>query len=177
MRFKTRLKTATNLIDLTPLVDVIFLMLIFFIVTSDILPLKSLNIENPPLDLSASPLTTQLLVVIDAQHVIYVGSKKVIADLNSLKEILNDEITLVRRQHPSFQPTIVISADRRVEYGAFLRLFSIVQECCTRVRLVYQQENENLSSHHGQDALLLNFATNAHKFSTQIIRSRCEDRF
>lgn len=76
MKYKTRLKASNNLIDLTPLVDVIFLMLIFFIVTSDILPLKSLHVENPVLDRNSAPLTTQLLVVMDAQRVIYVGSKK-----------------------------------------------------------------------------------------------------
>ena len=63
LRFKTNLKATHSLIDLTPLVDVIFLMLIFFIITSDIPPLKSLNIDNPTLDKDSSPLTTQL-----AQH-------------------------------------------------------------------------------------------------------------
>jgi biopolymer transport protein ExbD len=83
MEFKTKLKTSHQLIDLTPLVDVIFLMLIFFIITSDILPLKSLHVENPKLNRDSSPLTTQLLVVMDAQNVIYVGSKKAIVDLAS----------------------------------------------------------------------------------------------
>ena len=76
MKFKTKLKPSASLIDLTPLVDVIFLMLIFFIVTSDILPLKSLNIQNPSLPVDSAPLTTQLLLVMDAHHVIYLGSKK-----------------------------------------------------------------------------------------------------
>ena len=80
------------LIDLTPLVDVIFLMLIFFIVTSDILPLKSLLIENPKLEKDSAPLTTQLLLVMDAQHVIYLGSKKAIVDLASLKQSLQQEV-------------------------------------------------------------------------------------
>ena len=80
MKFKTNLQSKAALVDLTPLVDVIFLMLIFFIVTSDILPLKSLSIENPVLPKDAQALTTQILVVMDAQNVIYVGSKKVIVD-------------------------------------------------------------------------------------------------
>ena len=74
MKFKATLKPSTSLIDLTPLVDVVFLMLVFFIITADILPLKSLNIENPIIDLSAPPRTTQIIVVMDAQNVIYVGS-------------------------------------------------------------------------------------------------------
>jgi biopolymer transport protein ExbD len=143
MLFKTNLKTSPNLIDLTPLVDVIFLMLIFFIITSDILPLKSLNIETPKLDRDSAPLTTQILVVMDAQNVIYVGSKKSIVDLGSLKGQLQDEIAFLKKQHPSANPTIVLSVDRRVEYGSFLRLFSTAQETGLRVRLVYRPD-ENL---------------------------------
>lgn len=137
MRFKTNLKTEVSLIDLTPLVDVIFLMLIFFIVTSDILPLKSLNIENPTLDRVSAPLTTQLLVIMDSQNVIYVGSKKAIVDLASLKGSLQTQIQQLKQQNAGIEPTVVISVDRRVEYGVFLRLFSLVQECSPRVRLVY----------------------------------------
>lgn len=145
MQFKTSLKTSSNLIDLTPLVDVIFLMLIFFIVTSDILPLKSLHIENPTLNRDSAPLTTQILVVMDAQNVIYVGSKKAIVDLGSLQTFLTEEIALLKRQHPTLDPTIVLSVDRRVEYGSFLKLFSIIQQTGHRLRLVYKPD-QNLNT-------------------------------
>jgi biopolymer transport protein ExbD len=138
MRFKTNLKTSNNLIDLTPLVDVVFLMLIFFIVTSDILPLKSLNIENPVLNQNSAPLTTQILVVMDAQNVLYVGSKKMIVDLSSLKEAVSDEIAQLKKQHANIEPTVVVSVDRRVDYGSFLKVFSLVQESGPRIRLVYK---------------------------------------
>lgn len=140
MKFRTNLKAGTNLIDLTPLVDVIFLMLIFFIVTSDILPLKSLNIENPKLEQDTAPLTTQLLVVIDAQNVIYVGSKKAIAEFDTLKSMLETQINLLKKQHSEIEPTVVLSVDRRVEYGEFLRIFSILQQCCPKIRLVYKSD-------------------------------------
>ncbi len=142
MRFKTNLKHSTHLIDLTPLVDVIFLMLIFFIVTSDILPLKSLNIENPTLNRNSTPLTTQLIVVMDAQNVIYVGSKKSIADLVTLEEMLGDEVEQLRHQHPGINPTVVVSVDQRVEYGPFLKLFSTVQSLGVPIRLVYKPAEE-----------------------------------
>lgn len=140
MKFKSRLKPSLALIDLTPLVDVIFLMLIFFIVTSDILPFKSLLIENPKLERDSAPQTTQLLLVMDADHVIYLGSKKAIVDLNSLKQSLQQEITIFKKQNGGQEPTIVLSIDRRVNYGLFLKLFSIAQECCSRLRLVYQTQ-------------------------------------
>lgn len=140
MKFKTNLKVTHTFIDMTPLVDVIFLMLIFFIVTSDILPLKSLNIENPSLDKNSAAMTTQILVVMDAQNVIYVGSKKAIVDLGSVNEQLKSEIDLFQKQYGKLQPTIVLSIDKRVDYGAFLRLFSIVQETTPKIRLVYKPE-------------------------------------
>lgn len=146
MLFKTNLKATSNLVDLTPLVDVIFLMLIFFIVTSDILPLKSLNIENPIVETNSAPLTTQLLVVMDAQNVIYVGSKKAIVDFSSLKKSIQDHIAQLKKQNPQMTPTVVVSVDRRVEYGAFLKLFSIVQECSSRVRLVYLPAEKNVET-------------------------------
>lgn len=145
MQFKTNLKASPNLIDLTPLVDVIFLMLIFFIITSDILPLKSLNIEHPKIDRDSAPLTTQILVVMDAENVIYLGSKKAIVDLASLKDLLQEEIAALKKQHSSANPTIVLSVDRRVDYGSFLRLFAAAQETGVKLRLVYRPE-ENVKT-------------------------------
>jgi biopolymer transport protein ExbD len=142
VKFKTSLKTSNALIDLTPLVDVIFLMLIFFIITSDILPLKSLNIENPTLNKDSAPLTTQLIVVMDAQNVIYLGSKKMIVDLVSLKQHLIEELGSLKKQNQGIDPTVVLSVDKHVDYGSFLRLFSICQETCPKLRLVYQPSEE-----------------------------------
>lgn len=148
MKFKTSLKISNSLIDMTPLVDVVFLMLIFFIVTSDILPLKSLNIENPTLNKNSAPLTTQILVVMDAQNVIYVGSKKAIIDLGSVKQQLQEEIELLQKQHSGVSPTVVLSIDKKVDYESFLRLFSVIQENSPNIRLVYKpdemQESELL---------------------------------
>lgn len=142
MRFKTKLKASYNLIDLTPLVDVIFLLLIFFIITSDILPLKSLNIESPTLNRDSTPLTTQLVVVVDAQNVIYVGSKKSIVDIHSLKSHLKEELEIVKKQSGQKEPNVVISIDKHVEYGDFLKVFSVAQDCCSKIRLVYKPAEE-----------------------------------
>lgn len=140
MRFKARLKSSFSLIDLTPLVDVIFLLLIFFVFTSDILPLKSLKIETPQLAQDAPPLTTQLLIVMDAQNVLYVGSKKAISDLVSLKEMVQQELEKGAKTHPGHKPSLVLSVDRRVDYGTFLKLFSLLQEFNLPIRLSFTPE-------------------------------------
>lgn len=144
MKFKTSLKPTSALIDLTPLVDVVFLMLVFFIITADILPLKSLNIENPTLELPSPPRTTQILVVVDAQNVIYVGSKKEIVDLETFQESLQKEIEKTAQNHPGADTTVVLSLDRHVEYGDFLRLFSLAQGSGAKLRLVYHDTSSEL---------------------------------
>lgn len=140
LKVKTSLKHTNFLIDLTPLVDVTFLMLIFFIVTSDILPLKSLQIENPPLKENTEALTTQILVVMDAQQVIYLGSKKDIIDLTNLQFHLQKEVQTIQKNRKDANPTVVLSVDRRVDYGTFLKLFSITKNCGQPIRLVYHSE-------------------------------------
>ena len=146
MKFKTTLKKSRSFIDLTPLVDVIFLMLVFFIVTSDILPLKSLNVENPELDRTSTPMTIQIIVVMDAQNVIYLGPRKDITSLVGLKASLINEVAVTKKQNPGVEPTIVLSVDKSVEYGPFLRMFSAAQECGTKVRLVYRSSDKALET-------------------------------
>lgn len=137
MRFKGSLKPTNAFVDLTPLVDVVLLMLIFFLITSDILPLKSLNISLPEVDVPAPPRTTQVLVVMDAQNVIYVGSRKEIVDLGSFKNVLLHEI---EKLPPEADKTVVLSVDKNVDYGDFLRLFSAAQEANVKLRLCYASQ-------------------------------------
>jgi biopolymer transport protein ExbD len=139
MRFKSTLRPASYLIDLTPLVDVVLLMLIFFMITSDVLPFKSIPINPPALELQSSELTTQLLVIMDAQNVIYLGSKKEIVDLESFGDSLQLEIQNILKIHPMANISIVLSIDRGVEYGDFLRLFAKAQQAGLQMRLMYNE--------------------------------------
>jgi biopolymer transport protein ExbD len=140
MRFSTKLKPCYNLIDLTPLVDVIFLMLIFFMVTSDTLPLKSLLIQQPKLPAQDISKLAQLIVIMDKDQVIYIGSKKEIVDLSSLGESLKKHIIFWQEVHQGATPTVMLSIDRRIEYDIFLRLFHEVAKTSPKIRLAYKAE-------------------------------------
>lgn len=142
MKFKTKLKTSFSLIDLTPLVDVVFLLLIFFMITSDIFPLKSLNVENPQLSKASSPLTSKLLVIMDAQNVIYLGRHKEIIDFTNFKDEIEKEAQRIQIENPNTKINLVLSVDKQVEYGPFLNLFALSQECQLPIRLVYQDPQD-----------------------------------
>ncbi len=142
MRFSTRLKPTQSLIDMTPLVDVIFLLLIFFIVTSDVLPLKSLYLEQPSLTGDSLPLTTRLMVVVDSEEVIYVGSKKSIVDLESLQDYLRKEIGRYKESHGNAVPAISLNIDRRISYETFMRILDKVHHSGAPIRLAYKNEGD-----------------------------------
>lgn len=139
IKLSSSLKHSQALIDLTPLVDVILLMLVFFIITSDVLPFKSLNVSLPDLEQQSPILTSTIGVVMDAQSVIYVGSRKEIVDLSSFYTSLKKEVEKVRQTHQIEQPTVVLSVDKSVEYGDFLRLFCEAQKTEVPLRLVYNE--------------------------------------
>lgn len=138
MRFTTRLKPCLNLIDLTPLVNVIFLLLIFFIITSDTLPLKSLMIQHPQVSSTDEAKLSQLVVIMDKDQVIYVGSKKEIVDLMSLKDVLQKHMDNWKVSHQGVTPIVTLSIDKRLDYETFLRLFSEVVKIAPKVRLAFR---------------------------------------
>lgn len=139
MRFATRLKPSSHLIDLTPLVDVIFLLLIFFIITSHILPLKSLHIEKPQIGLASEALTSQLPIFVDSEEVIYAGSKKTILELDRLDQFLVKEIDKYKLNHSGKIPTIVLNVDKTVPYDTFLKVLAKSQTVNVPIRLAYSE--------------------------------------
>jgi biopolymer transport protein ExbD len=138
MRFSTRLKPCFTLIDLTPLVNVVFLMLIFFIITSDTLPLKSLMIQHPQISSTEEAKLSQLVVIMDKDQVIYLGSRKEIVDLQSLKETLYKHMEAWKEAHHGVTPIVALSVDRRLDYETFLRVFSEVVKIAPKVRLAFR---------------------------------------
>lgn len=138
MRFATRLKPSFTLIDLTPLVNVIFLMLMFFIVTSDTLPLKSLMIQHPQISSTEQAKLSQLVVIMDKDQVIYVGSRKEIVDLLSLKDVLQNHITAWKESHHGVTPVVSLCVDRRLDYETFLRVFTEIVKIAPKVRLAFR---------------------------------------
>lgn len=135
--FKTRLKTSFRLIDLAPLVDVVFLMLVFFVVTSEVLPLKSLRVIPPAINDNAEALTSQIVIVIDRENVIFVGPAKEIVDLQDLKLWLVKAIDQLKKKGGE-RPSLVLVVDKEAPYGTFFPVFHALQAFSLPVRLVYR---------------------------------------
>lgn len=97
-------------IDMAPMIDMVFLLLIFFMVASVVTELDKVKVELPKADHAKVPDDTKgrLMLSVDKDNKIYVGTVPVTID--ELKKLVSDELD----RNPELR--ILIRADDRVEY-------------------------------------------------------------
>lgn len=63
-------------VDMTPMLDIVFIMLIFFIVTATFLDERGLNLTEPPQsDITPTPPTPAISIYVDAKNAVSVDSQ------------------------------------------------------------------------------------------------------
>ena len=120
MRFRASREVKKTKIEIIPMIDTMFFLLVFFILASlNIIDLRGINIELPPSAMVKSPIRDprdiKLEVEIDAIGNKYVNNgKKVPADESISKELLAAVVKQFGRQ-PSAQDlsvmTVIIAPD------------------------------------------------------------------
>ncbi|MBL7000794.1 MAG: biopolymer transporter ExbD [Gammaproteobacteria bacterium] len=76
MRFRTRVAEDDSGVNLTPLIDVVFLLLIFFMVSTTFDSTSELKIELPEASANKPAAPSRLTIIIDAQGLYYLNGKK-----------------------------------------------------------------------------------------------------
>lgn len=91
MQFEGRRRTS-NIPNLTPLIDIVFLLLVFFMLTSHFVRENTIDIDLPVAD-SGKALTEdkQLEVVIDARGIIRIGNQNIAPE--ALEATLRQELS------------------------------------------------------------------------------------
>lgn len=110
MNFKKKKSLEINL-EITPLVDVIFLLLIFFVLSTQFIDLKSMSIDLPSIDKKTMSNLPENRVKIEISKEGDVLINNIILDTFSLKS-LNKEL---RSISPEIK-TAIISADSETKY-------------------------------------------------------------
>lgn len=97
-------------VDMGPMIDLVFLLLIFFMVASVVTDLKKVDVEIPLSSYAKVPEDTKgrMMLSIDAENQVYYNTQPV--TLEELKPLIEAELEL----NPELR--ILIRADRRVEY-------------------------------------------------------------
>jgi biopolymer transport protein ExbD len=102
-------------IDLTPMLDVVFIMLIFFIVTASFIKTPGQDV-NKPIGATQDPISASVLVAVTENGDIYIDKRKVAE--NEVK------ITIARLHAENPNGALVIQADAKTT----LKQFSFVAD-------------------------------------------------
>ena len=112
-------KKRSLVINLTSLIDVLFLMLIFFMVTTTFLSQPAINLELPTATHAQPVRQTPVVVHIDELGRVYLNDEPM--ELPLLEEALS------RRMAEMSDKSVVLKADSRVSHGSVVRVLDIIK--------------------------------------------------
>lgn len=107
-------------VNLTPMLDVVFILLIFFIVTAQFIKEPGVEIERKRVDNSEEVSPLAILVAINENSEIYVDKK--VVDPNAIKVVLQD----LRRDNPKGK--VVVQADNDAEAETLVTVMEAIAE-------------------------------------------------
>ena len=133
---KTDSSNRSGVPDLTPLIDVVFQLLIFFLLTSKYVeqapnPSSSIPVNLPESSLTASSnLPQEMIISIDEEEKIFVGDEEMTLDQ------LTQHLSQIVQKKPN--TLVLIRGDQKVSYGQIGRIMSIVQASGLKMSVILQ---------------------------------------
>ena len=101
--FSNRVSVEEDDINITPMLDVVFIMLIFFIVTASCVKESGIEVNRPKAETSVQQSKASILVAINQQGEIWINKRRV--DISSVRA----NIEILHAENP--QGSVVIQAD------------------------------------------------------------------
>ena len=119
MRRRKHRDTDDSNIDLTPMLDVVFIMLIFFIVTATFVKESGVEFARPVAATAEERDTSTLFIGIDAQQRIWIDRRQV--ELAAVRPLVEQ----AAKEHP--QGGAVIQADASVDTGLLVKVLDRIR--------------------------------------------------
>ena len=116
---RLRRRSEDSGIDITPMLDVVFIMLIFFIVTTSFVKESGIDVNRPSAKTAKKQQRASILVAINQVGEIWIQRRKV--DLQSVRA------NIERLHAESPEGTVVIQADKRSETGLLVDVMDQVK--------------------------------------------------
>ena len=105
-------------LDISPLLDVVFLLLIFFLVTTTFMPDASMELELPESTTATQSEVTPTMVTVGED-----GGVEIDGDSVSIQELERTVAALL----PEEREKITVRADARVDYGVIVRIIDALR--------------------------------------------------
>ncbi len=126
MKFKRRVAIFSGQLELTPLVDVVFLLLIFFLLSSSLIPSAGIKVDLPESVASTSVQSSDVVLTITDKNEVYFRDK-LISPLEGFEQ-LRAELAKVKLAHGDETPRLIVQADKKIPYGRVIEIISIAWE-------------------------------------------------
>ena len=121
-KFRTRLKIFKGLPDMTPFINVVFLLLLFFMLSSSFVQISGIKINVPQTAEGENETGAEKMIVsIDKGNRFYFNDEPLESDWRKLK----DRLQLFTSK--SKAKTVVIVADKDTSYGEIVKLMSLAR--------------------------------------------------
>ena len=101
-------------IQLTPMLDVVFIMLIFFIVTATFVKESGINVTRPVAETAERKVRASILIAISKSNEIWISKKRI--DIRSVRSAVEQLLA----ENP--KGSVVIQADRKSRNGLFVKV-------------------------------------------------------
>lgn len=124
MRFRRASGRPEPRIEITPLIDVVFQLLIFFLVTTSFVDPNTLEVELPAADTAAQrrePNVILVLTILEGGEVVY---RRRTLDDEAIVALFRD----AAGKHPAGsdrEPIVLLRADRNVPHGDVVRVMDL----------------------------------------------------
>ncbi|OUS06436.1 biopolymer transporter ExbD [Gammaproteobacteria bacterium 42_54_T18] len=107
-------------IDITPMIDVVFIMLIFFIVTASFVKESGIDVNRPEASTAVTKERANILIAISANDEIWIDKRRI--DARSIRAV----IERMHAQNP--QGSVVIQADKRSTNDKLVKVMDAARE-------------------------------------------------
>ncbi|KPK97379.1 MAG: hypothetical protein AMJ95_09275 [Omnitrophica WOR_2 bacterium SM23_72] len=120
MRFKGRMELEHGLkqIDIAPLIDIIFQLLIFFMLTSSFIMQPGIRINLPKAVTSEVVRFENVEIMVTGENILYLNGK--VITMAELKELL--------KQAAQRKQAILIKSDRRASLGRVVEIWDMARD-------------------------------------------------
>jgi len=131
MEFRKK-KSREIKIDIHPLIDVVFLLLIFFMVTTTFVERPGLKLELPKAKSATQERMKELIITVSRnKRVFFQGREVAVSNLESL---------LKKALAQSETKQVIIRADRKVEYGFIVEIMDFARRSGARGLTIATEE-------------------------------------
>ncbi|WP_321394414.1 biopolymer transporter ExbD [Emcibacter sp.] len=106
-------------IDMTPMLDIVFIMLIFFIVTAAFVKEAGIDIDRPLSETSVPQTKANIMIAVSDQNEVWMQKKRV--DVRAIRA----NVERLRAENP--EGTVVIQADKAARTGVMTDVIDAVR--------------------------------------------------